>query len=124
MITQLIYLSKVTCCNCGVIFGIEQVHNQELITTHKSFYCPSGHSQRYTAKSEAERIKDELTRERQRHDQTKAELSYVERQRRSTKGQLTKIKTRIKNGVCPCCNRTFKNIKDHMEIKHPNYLKD
>ena len=25
------------------------------------------------------------------------------------------------NGVCPCCNRSFENLRNHMHTQHPDY---
>lgn len=33
----------------------------------------------------------------------------------------TRIKNRVKNGVCPCCNRTFENLARHMQAKHSDF---
>ena len=38
------------------------------------------------------------------------------------KGQVTRIKKRVANGVCPCCNRTFKDLAAHMSTQHPDYI--
>lgn len=37
------------------------------------------------------------------------------------KGLLTRMKNRVGNGVCPCCNRHFKNLQGHMKTKHPEF---
>lgn len=52
--------------------------------------------------------------EESQHKSTKRQLG-------TTKAQLTKTKKRVSNGVCPCCNRTFKQLARHMENKHPEY---
>ena len=44
-----------------------------------------------------------------------------ERSRSAIKGQLTRAKRRISKGVCPCCNRTFQNLANHISEKHPDY---
>lgn len=28
---------------------------------------------------------------------------------------------RIRNGVCPCCNRSFKDVHRHMKSQHPEF---
>jgi hypothetical protein len=28
---------------------------------------------------------------------------------------------RVGNGVCPCCSRSFTNLKRHIRSKHPDY---
>lgn len=129
--TIFITLKSETCCNCGVVFGIESNHRQRLIETHASFYCPNGHSQHYTAKTEAEKLREELERTQQREsdqrrlkEQARAETEKVTRKLISTKGHITRIKNRVANGVCPCCNRTFKQLAQHMKAKHPEYKKE
>ncbi len=46
------------CCTCGVPFGITSVLQAELLKSHKTFHCPSGHAQHYTGKSDAEKLAD------------------------------------------------------------------
>ena len=41
---------------------------------------------------------------------------------RAQKAAKTKLIKRIKNGICPCCNRTFKQLAAHMKNKHPEYV--
>jgi hypothetical protein len=36
-------------------------------------------------------------------------------------GQVTRIKNRVKNGVCICCNRSFSDLHQHMLTKHPDF---
>jgi len=39
----------------------------------------------------------------------------------SVNKQYKRIRDRVKNGVCPCCNRTFTNLADHMRTQHANF---
>lgn len=114
-------LVKEVCFHCGLIFGLEKNHHEALVKSHEEFYCPVGHKQYYCSETNEERLEKQLHRERQKHDQTKADLENKEYQRRNVKGQLTKMRNRIKSGVCPCCNRTFRDLHRHMKSKHPNY---
>jgi hypothetical protein len=34
---------------------------------------------------------------------------------------MTRIKKRVAAGVCPCCNRSFKDLARHMAGQHPDY---
>lgn len=45
------------------------------------------------------------------------------RQLSAARGQVTRIKNRVGNGVCPCCNRSFGNLHRHMQTKHPGWKK-
>jgi hypothetical protein len=92
------------CCTCGVQFGITDEHVRELRRSHAWFYCPNGHQQHYTAKSDAE-----LRREAER----RAASALEEARRRLAK--------RTAAGVCPCCNRSFVQLARHMESQHPDH---
>lgn len=123
-------LEKYTCCraDCGVVFGLEAGFVRYRRDDHKTFYCPNGHAQSFIGKSEAERLKEELEREKRKHEFTRNDLystrenrDHFERSARTYKGKLTHVKKRVGNGVCPCCNRTFQNLMGHMKTQHPKY---
>ena len=42
--------------------------------------------------------------------------------RHAAKGQISKLKKRASAGVCPCCNRSFQNLRRHMGNKHPEFV--
>lgn len=105
-------IKPVECASCGTIFGITEKFMANRRKDHQGFTCPMGHSNIYSGKNQEEIALEKLARERAEHDQTKAELSDASK-------NLNKINKRISNGVCPCCNRTFKNLQSHMKSKHP-----
>ena len=37
------------------------------------------------------------------------------------RGVATRMKNRIKVGVCPCCNRTFQDLAKHMASQHKDF---
>lgn len=94
-----------------------------------SFNCPYGHSAHFPeGETEAEKMRRERDMLKQRlarkDDDVLFERRLREQAERSTsayKGQVTKLKNRSKAGVCPCCNRTFKQLAAHMANKHPNF---
>lgn len=112
-VTIEVYLKPVECANCGVVFGITSRFMENRRKDHQGFFCPLGHGNTYLQKTSEEIAFDNLTRERAMHDQTKSSLLEKEK-------SLIKITERIKNGVCPCCNRTFLNLQRHMKNKHPH----
>ena len=121
-------MHPIVCCGCGISFQIPDEFDNTLRRTHKTFWCPRGCANHYPGESgeeRAERLRkraeDALARERARHDQTKADRDHKERQRRGEKAAKTRMKNRVKNGVCPCCNRHFTNLQRHMESKHPDW---
>ncbi len=50
----------VECCNCGMPFAMTRDFKRRRLDDHKLFHCPAGHSQYYTGKSEAEKLKEQL----------------------------------------------------------------
>lgn len=124
-------LRPINCYLCGVLFGMESGYDERRINDHRNFYCPNGHSQAYIGKSKVEQERDaarELAeRESKRRVWAEKDAQYerdqAERARRSAaayKGWATRIRNRISNGVCPCCNRSFTNVRRHMSTQHPD----
>lgn len=115
------------CWACGIPFALTEQFVKVLTREHKGFYCPKGCHLGF-GQSEEDKLKKQLSAERAKHDQTKAsrdsareECETLERSRNAVRGHLTRVKNRVGNGVCPCCNRTFKNLARHMNSKHPGY---
>jgi hypothetical protein len=99
------------------------------VDSGENFYCPVGHSQHYT-ESTVQKLEKELAREKRSREFYQSNATYersarerTERRLRATKGAKTRIVNRIKNGVCPCCNRTFINLGQHMKTQHPDFQK-
>lgn len=123
-------LIAVRCAQCKCNFGIPPKLEQTARCSEKiSFHCPYGHSN-YYPKGETEEAK--LRRENQRlvqqmahkDDQIKYERDRkdkVERRLIAQRGVTTRIKNRIGRGVCPCCDRTFQNVAQHMASQHKEY---
>lgn len=84
---------------------------------NKWFYCPNSHHQHYT-KSQKDIVKDELKNKIANQGATIAQLEDAIKKKDKAHRRL------VKNGVCPCCNRSFVNLKRHVQNKHPEYLKD
>lgn len=120
------------CCTCGCVFAWPKVMRDHAIRKGPSisFYCPNGHAQHFThgrealAKKLEKELRAELQAERQRRTLLQEQLEARARSLAATRGQITKIKRRAANGVCPCCNRTFANLARHMASKHPDFDKE
>jgi hypothetical protein len=105
------------CCNCGILFAMPHEIKERKRTEGGSFYCPNGHGQHYS-KSEVQRLRDELIREKSAREQAQALANDLENDKRNLSCKLDRINKRIKNGVCPCCKRHFNNLQNHMETMH------
>ncbi len=120
-----------SCPSCGIKFAMpESKYNACREDSKQSFYCPNGHCLSYF-ESRSTKLERELFREKASHDRSKAwgrdqsaRADKVTRKLTATKGVVTRIKNRVGNGVCPCCNRTFKQLARHMKKQHPQYAKE
>jgi hypothetical protein len=120
-------LVEETCCNCFTHFAMDRALHDRSRAEGGTFYCPNGHGQHYT-ETEVQRLKKQLDNANKRMGWAEdsatralAEAQQTRREKAAIKGQLTKTRNRIANGVCPCCNRTFQNVARHMTTKHPDF---
>ena len=102
-----IEIVPVTCCNCGAVFGLESDYRKTRQKDHGWFYCPSGHRQHYAGENAEEKLRRQVTEAMARETKLAEELRQKER----------KLE-RLRRGVCPDCNRSFGNLKRHMNTKH------
>lgn len=130
MLNLVVTFETITCCNnkCGLVFAVPAGWKNARRTDHAWFYCPNGHRQYFSEESNLERehrlrkaSESRLASEQSSHDQTSADRDYQIRRLAATKGVLTRTKNRIFRGVCPCCNRHFVNLEQHMMTKHPDF---
>lgn len=94
-----------TCISCGVVFALP-THLYDELQRKKSrgtFYCPNGHTMCYA--------------ETALNDQLRAAIREGDTARQET----LRIRQRIADGVCPCCTRSFANLRNHMARKHPEF---
>lgn len=117
----------VNTCWCGIRHAVpEELERHRLRQHHNgrqvdSIYCPLGHAYVPAGKPETERLQESLQRERDRSARLAAEAEQAKASARAHKGAATKARKRAKAGVCPCCNRTFKQLARHMESQHPDF---
>jgi len=79
----------ITCCNCGCLFAITDDMDNRLRKCHNTFYCPNGHPQSYTAKSEEERLREKIVEQDRSlayfREQEKKRTEEAAKKRRKTK---------------------------------------
>ena len=115
------------CGECGIAFHVPASWQRERRDNGKGWYCPNGHSRVYR-ESEVDRLKKKLREAEEskaRHIQSRR---WAEENARSARhgtaiaqGKLKAAKKRAAAGVCPCCKRSFKQLRRHMKTKHPKY---
>lgn len=127
---ELIKFTLETCCNCYMPFLVSARFNADCRKDGRTFYCPAGHGQHYRlGETEEQKLKRRLEEEQRRNERLnnavgdyRQRVIATERSLSATKGVVTKLKTRIAAGVCPCCNRQFSEVYRHMQDKHPEFL--
>lgn len=118
-VTETINFVMEECCNCGIPFFMPKYLKERLLNSQEWFYCPNGHSQHYTGKSESQKKIDELERQlnEEKRDYQNMVNNMLDEKNKAKK--LQRQLNRVHKGVCLCCNRTFQNMQKHMETKHP-----
>lgn len=108
-----------TCCHqgCSVMWAFTTDYYNSVRESHAWWYCPNGHRQHYTADNTAEQLRKAKARELALQDQLGASI----REGELTRTALLRDRQRIANGVCVCCNRSFQNVRRHMENQHPDF---
>lgn len=118
------------CSECGVESAMPANMLRQRRSDKQVFYCPNGHQQMFR-KSDVDDLKEKLEREqvarKRAEDLRNASLQELENARlqtRMTRGKLKALKQRTKNGVCPCCHRSFVQLQRHMATKHPEFANE
>lgn len=130
-VTEHVVLESLKCWVCGCCFAVDRsiMHNKR--EYNKTLYCPNGcrlgfgespsellrkeyEHKLQTAKDDAEWLRQDRDRKIQRIEEVKKSLS-------ATKGVVTRMKRRVSKGVCPCCNRHFRELERHMKEMHPDF---
>ncbi len=121
--------ARLVCGECGIEHYVPKAFddNQVALGSKGGWDCPNGHRRVYR-ESEADVVRRERDLLKQRIAQKDDEIRFqrqhreaAERQAAARKGQITRLKNRAAAGVCPCCNRSFENLRRHMDHKHPGF---
>lgn len=110
-----IVLKTLRCGECGMTFGVPQFWIEERRRVGGEFHCPNGHT-RIFRETQNERLQRELTVAKCDALAKQHELDNATRLLDSANRKIE----RVKKGVCPCCKRSFSNLRRHMKSKHPD----
>lgn len=108
-----------TCYSCSCLIALERDFMANRRRDHQSFYCPNGHSQHFLSETIEEKLKKELAEEQRRVAFEKNQRAAAERQLEAAQKDAERLRKRAQNGVCPCCKRSFPNLRRHMKSRHP-----
>ncbi len=106
------------CGECFVTFSMTRAFYNKRKEDRKTWYCLNGHPRAFNGPTEAEKLRQELERQRQRFEAESARASRLASERDQVARAHNRMRSRVMNGVCPCCNRTFQNLMRHMKTEH------
>lgn len=124
-----VQLAQIDCGSCGGTYAISERYREQKQQEGGSWHCPYCRvGWGYAGNSENEKLKKELELQKKRTEwakedaaRAKAAAARAENARRAEKAAKTRLKKRIGNGVCPCCRRSFENLRRHMASQHPDF---
>lgn len=130
-----ITLVAMDCPSCGVIFALSQELDERRRDDGATIYCPNGHKMSYDSREEKERERIEAERdaaqrradrERQWRHRAEEREAHQRRSAAAYRGHLTRMRNRVRNGVCPKggCKRSFTDLAEHIRTEHPEMFDD
>ena len=103
------------CCTCEMSFAMPSDFHRRALDDHRRwFFCPAGHQQHYTGPTPLE-----LEKRARANAEEQARIARAEHVR--VEMELRRQARRQAGGVCPCCNRSFPALAEHIEGQHPDY---
>jgi len=114
---ETVTLVKIECGNCGGVFAISNTFLEAKKRESGGWHCPYCDAHRGYWESNADRLRKELDKAQSYLRAAKCEILCEHNWRIEAERKLK----RTKNGVCPCCNRTFQNLQRHMQTKHKDF---
>ena len=118
------------CAECGVWFALADATVTDAKKSGHSLQCPHGHGNVWhrtesvqqrelrEARQRAERAEAEAARQRNAREWAEKRAHGANIAAGKAKAALKRTITRVHAGVCPHCNRTFKQLAAHMASKH------
>jgi hypothetical protein len=119
-ISEFVTFNVEHCCDCFVAFAIPKELQEKRLRDGGSFYCPNGHGQSYT-ETENMRLRKSLEEKGRELTAAKCETLAERQKREAVEADLKRHERRTKNGICPCCKRTFVRLANHIAKAHPDY---
>jgi hypothetical protein len=114
-------LVAMQCGTCSIWHALPKMMYDTCIEEGGYWHCPIGHSRGYAeGRKDREAVRRERDLLRQQTARLEDELREAKAETDKAKTETLAVKRRATAGICPCCNRTFVNVQQHMKTKHPN----
>ena len=115
----------VDCGNCGVAFAVPERMWAHYRAAGGFAHCPNGHRWGFrtgTEQAEQDRLRLERDRLKQSTARLEEEIAAERARADAAERRVAQVRKRAAAGVCPCCSRSFTNVRRHMASKHPNVV--
>lgn len=112
----------IDCADCGLQFAMTQDFLTRRRQDHQTFHCPRGHRQNYGEKTDIDRAREETNKVQAKLNEQEHLRLVAEKKMKEAEAEAMRLKNRAAHGVCLCCNRTFKDLADHMKTRHPQEI--
>lgn len=119
------------CWKCGVVFATPRYFDDAKRVDGGATHCPNGHAGYHTPgpsveaqlRKELEAAQAQVDRERKNREWAESRAKGANIAAGKAKAAHRRLRQRVAAGVCPCCQRTFKQLAAHMKAKHPEAAK-
>lgn len=118
-----VQIKAIWCSTCGIAYGLPDGYAKARREDGKTWRCPNGCAQVYR-KTDADTLREQLDAARSLASREADRRRLAESQRAAARGHVTRLRKRIGNGVCPCCNRSFSDLAQHIAGQHPDFRLD
>lgn len=118
-------LVTATCPTCCITYAFPRRLYDKAQEEKPNFtlYCPLGHKWHYRGESDVDRERRLRQQAEQRIAQAQDEAAEARAAAERAQRKLQRHVKRAAAGTCPCCQRTFANMAQHMKRQHPDYVK-
>lgn len=107
---------------CGHKIVMTAEHYKACSKDRRVWYCTvCGCSRQFVGETEAQQLRRERDAALQREETLRFERDQAQKALVAKSKEALRLKKRAANGVCPCCTRSFQNLKRHMATKHPDH---
>lgn len=114
-------IRSLNCGSCGILFGLEANFMTKRQDDGQSFYCPNGDEVSWNAVNAAEQTERDLKAAEAQLIAQGDQLRAAIRDAEEARAEQMRVRSRIAKGVCPCCNRFFRALHQHMQRQHPDF---
>lgn len=115
------------CGACAVWHTVPEIIFEDHKRLGGFHHCPNGHARGWdkgTDAIERENIRRERDRLKQDAARLEEEASQARVRAEKAEAATKRLKKRTAAGTCPCCQRTFSNMAEHMKGQHPEFVAD